>query len=240
VSDSTPALSGIEGSVALVTGAGRGIGRTISELFRDLGATVVAADLAPPAIGGVLGVSMDVASEGSVDAGYTRFEAEVGPARIVVLNAGILRLEGLEETTLESWRTTLDVNLTGAFLVARRSLGAMRDAGYGRIVGIGSSAGKTGGSSPAAAYAVSKAGLMTLMKSIALEYAPHGVTANALAPALIETEMMRGISGFVDRIPVGRAGRAEDVAWVVAFLASAEASYVTGEVVDVNGGFLID
>ena len=81
---------------------------------------------------------------------------------------------------------------------------------------------------------------MTLMKSIALEYAPSGITANALAPALIETEMMRGISQFVERIPVGRAGTADDVAWAAAFLASEQAGFITGEVVDVNGGFLID
>jgi 3-oxoacyl-[acyl-carrier protein] reductase len=116
----------------------------------------------------------------------------------------------------------------------------MRERRYGRVVAIGSSAGKSGGSSPAAAYAASKAGVMALVKSIAVEYAAAGVTANALAPALIETEMMQGISQFVEQIPVGRAGTPDDVAWATAFLCSAQAGYITAEIVDVNGGFLID
>jgi NAD(P)-dependent dehydrogenase (short-subunit alcohol dehydrogenase family) len=233
-------LSGYEGRVAVVTGAGRGIGRQIAELLRDLGATVAAADLSAPALDGILGVELDVADEQSVERGFSLIERELGVVQLLVLNAGILRLEGLEETTLESWRATIDVNLTGSFLVARRSLRGMREAGYGRIVAIGSSAGKSGGSSPAAAYAASKAGVMALVKAIAREYARVGITANALAPALIETEMMAGISKFAEQIPVGRTGTPADVAWTVAFLASAEAGFITGEVVDVNGGFLID
>ena len=236
----SPGLTGFSGRVALVTGAGRGIGKRIAEVLRDLGADVVATDLRSPEIDGVLGVEMDVADEAQVEAGFFRIERELGTAEILVLNAGILRLEKLEETTLESWRTTLDINLTGSFLVARRALGPMRQKRYGRIVGIGSSAGKTGGSSPAAAYAASKAGLMVLMKAIAVEYASAGITANALAPALIETEMMRGIAQFAERIPVGRTGTPDDVAWAAAFLCSAQAGFITGEVVDVNGGFLID
>jgi 3-oxoacyl-[acyl-carrier protein] reductase len=236
----TVGLTGFTGRVALVTGGSRGIGRRIAEVMRDLGASVAAADIQAPEIDGVVGIQMDVTDEAQVESGFAQIERELGVVQLLVLNAGILRLEKLEETTLESWQATLDVNLTGSFLVARRALGPMRASGYGRIVGIGSSAGKTGGSSPAASYAASKAGLMTLMKAIALEYAPVGITANALAPALIETEMMRGISQFVDRIPIGRPGTPDDVAWTVAFLCSAEAGFITGEVVDVNGGFLID
>ena len=116
----------------------------------------------------------------------------------------------------------------------------MREAGWGRVIALGSSAGKTGGSKAMAAYAASKAGIMALAKSIASEYAPHGITANALAPSLIDTPMVANISDLASRIPVGRLGRPQDVADVVTFLASEHAGYITGEVVDVNGGFLID
>jgi 3-oxoacyl-[acyl-carrier protein] reductase len=105
---------------------------------------------------------------------------------------------------------------------------------------IGSSAGKTGGSRNCAAYAASKAGVMALAKSIASEYAAHGITSNALAPTLIDTPMIDGMRELVSRIPVGRFGTPDDVAAVVAFLCSSHAGYITGEVVDVNGGFLID
>ena len=149
-------------------------------------------------------------------------------------------IEPFQETTLDSWRRTLDVNLTGAFLCARRALPGMRAAGFGRVVAIGSSAGKTGGAKSVAAYAASKAGVMTLAKSIASEYAGSGVTANALAPALIDTEMISSMPDMRGKVPIGRLGTPDDVAAVVAFLCSDHASYITGEVVDVNGGFLID
>ena len=169
-----------------------------------------------------------------------RVERELGPVEVLVLNAGIFVIEPFEEMTLASWQRTIEINLTGAFLCARRALPAMREAGWGRVVALGSSAGKTGGSKSMAAYAASKAGVMALAKSIASEYAAHGITANALAPSLIDTPMLAGIADLASRIPVGRLGRPQDVADVVAFLASEHAGYITGEVVDVNGGFLID
>jgi NAD(P)-dependent dehydrogenase (short-subunit alcohol dehydrogenase family) len=233
-------LDGIEGRVALVTGGGRGIGRCIAETLRDQGARVADGDLQAPVIEGVLGLDLDVTSAESVDAAFGRVEAELGPVELLVLNAGIYVVEPFEETSLDSWRRTLDVNLTGAFLCARRALPAMREAGFGRIVAIGSSAGKTGGKRHAAAYGASKAGIMVMAKSIASEYAEHGITSNALAPALIDTEMIAGLPDMSGMIPVGRLGKAEEVAGIVAYLCSTQAAYITGEVVDVNGGFLID
>ncbi len=233
-------LDGIEGRVALVTGGGRGIGRSIAETLRDQGARVADGDLRAPEIDGVLGVDLDVTSPDSIEAAFGRVEAELGPVELLVLNAGVYIVEPFEETSLASWRKTIDVNLTGAFLCAQRALPSMRKAGFGRVVAIGSSAGKTGGKRHAAAYGASKAGIMVMTKSIASEYAEHGITANALAPALIDTEMIANLPDITGMIPVGRLGKPEEVAGVVAYLCSSTAAYITGEVVDVNGGFLID
>jgi 2-hydroxycyclohexanecarboxyl-CoA dehydrogenase len=237
-------LDGIEGRVALVTGGSRGIGRCIAETLRDQGARVANADIDPEAVDGVLSVTLDVSDEESVEAAFTQIEAELGPVELLVLNAGILSKASLEDTTSADWRRMLEVNLTGPFLCARRAVGAMREAGYGRIVAIGSSAGITGaGAAPPAlsAYAASKAGVMALAKSIALEYAAHGITANALAPTLIDTGMLANVPDDFRRvIPVGRYGRPEEIAALTAFLCSGHAGYITGEIVDINGGFLVD
>jgi NAD(P)-dependent dehydrogenase (short-subunit alcohol dehydrogenase family) len=233
-------LDGIEGRVAFVTGGGRGIGRRIAETLSRLGARVAAGDLQAPALGGVLGIAVDVTDEAQVDQAFTTIERELGHVSLLVLNAGIFAIESLETTSLDLWNRTLAVNLTGAFLCARRALPGMRQSGFGRIVAIGSSAGKTGGSKNMAAYAASKAGIMALAKSIAFEYAAAGITANALAPALIDTEMISAMPDLHARVPIGRLGTVQDVADVVAFLCSAHAGYITGEVMDVNGGFFID
>ncbi len=233
-------VEGLSGRVAVVTGAGRGIGQRIAEVLAGNGAKVAALDLEAPAHEGILGIATDVSDEAAIEAAFTRVEAELGTVSVLVLNAGIYPIVPFEETTRELWDRTMAINLTGAFLCARRVLPGMREQGYGRLVGIGSSAGKAGGKRSVAAYAASKAGLMTLMKSIANEYAKHGITANALAPALIDTPMIADTRDLVNLIPVGRFGTVEEVASLVAFLASEHAGYITGEVTDINGGFLID
>ena len=233
-------LDGIEGRVALVTGAARGIGRCIAETLRDQGARVVAGSRQAPAIDGVLGIDMDVTSDAAVESAFARVESELGGVDILVVNAGIYIVERLEDTSFESWRQTMDVNLDGAFRCVRRGIPAMRDRGYGRVVMVGSSAGKTGGKRPGAAYGASKAGVMTLARGLAFEFGGTGVTVNAVAPALIDTDIMKGLSDLSSQVPVGRLGQPQDVADMVAFLSSAHAGFITGEVVDINGGFLID
>jgi NAD(P)-dependent dehydrogenase (short-subunit alcohol dehydrogenase family) len=232
-------LEGIEGRVAFVTGGARGIGQCVAETLRDLGGRVAAGDLEPPAHDGALGIRIDVADDASVESAFGEIEDRLGRVEILVLNAGVLIAEPLEQTTPDAFRRLLGVNLAGAFACARRALPAMREAGYGRVVAVGSSAGKTGGGTAAAAYSASKAGLMTLAKSIAREYASAGITANAVAPALIDTDMIKGIEDLRDRIPLKRYGTRQEVADTVAFLCSAHASFITGAVVDVNGGFVI-
>ena len=233
-------LDGIDGRVALVTGGRRGIGRCIAETLAAQGARTAAGDLVRPEIDGVLGIELDVSNEDSVDGAFAEVERKLGNVELLVLNAGVLIAEPFDSVTTDKWRRQLDVNLTGAFFCARRAWSAMTRAGGGCIVAIGSSAGKTGGGTAAAAYSASKAGLMTLTKSIAKEYARYGIRSNAVAPALIDTEMIKGISDFRDQIPLGRYGSPQEVADVVAFLCSSHASFITGETVDVNGGFVID
>lgn len=233
-------VEGLAGRVAVVTGAGRGIGLEIARALAANGARVAALDLLPPEDEpGILALETDVSDEDAVDAAFNRIEEELGSVSILVLNAGILPLVPLVETSTELWERTLSINLTGAFLSIRRAIPGMRVLGYGRVIGIGAAAGKSGGAR-SAAYAASKAGLMTLVKSVAAEYAREGITANVVAPALIDTALLGGARELAGRVPVGRLGTAAEVASLVAFLASSEAGYITGEVVDINGGTLID
>lgn len=233
-------VRGLEDRVALVTGAGRGIGRQIAEVLAEQGARVAVGDLAAPRLGALFGVEMDVTDEESVDGAVAAVEDALGPVEVLVCNAGIYQSQPLQTTTLADWDWSIAVNLTGVFLTTRRVVPGMAERGFGRVVIMGSSAGKSGGARNVAAYAAAKAGAMALAKGLAKEYSRTGVLVNALAPALIDTDMIADMRELEAQIPAGRLGRPDDVAAVVAFLTSDHGSFITGEVVDINGGFLID
>lgn len=232
-------LDGFTDRVAIITGGAGGIGRKVAERMLELGARVAVTDARASDVPDCLNVQMDVTDEANVRAGIDRIVSELGTPAILVQAAGIFRVEPFEETTAASWNLSIGVNLTGAFHVAHAVLPHMRAAGYGRVVALGSSAGITGGSKSTAAYGASKAGVMALSKAIATEYAPYGITSNALAPSLIETEMVSNIADLVTKVPVGRLGQPGEVADLIAYLCSEHAGFITGAVVDINGGFLI-
>jgi NAD(P)-dependent dehydrogenase (short-subunit alcohol dehydrogenase family) len=231
-------LEGINGRVAVVTGAAGGIGRCVAESLLALGARVVAFDLQPSNIDGVLYVQVDVTDQAAVDAAFQRVEREAGAAAFLITSAGVFEPAAIQNLTLQAWRRTIDINLTGTFLCAQRALGPMRAARYGRIVTLSSGAGIDGGTEACADYAASKGAVIALSKSLSKEVACDGVTVNVVAPRVIRTSMIAGLERDLQAaIPAGRLGEPDDVASAVLFLCSAHASYVTGEVFVLNGGW---
>ena len=240
-------LPGYEGRVAVVTGAARNIGRAIAEAMREQGSQVALLDMdwegeEIPDDPGMLALDCDVADEAAVDAAISRVEETFGAPSILVNNAGILGPAGVPNTTLEDWQRVFDVNSTGAFLCIRRVLPAMREARYGRIINVGSNSGKMGSLSGVTAYAASKGAVHTLAKAVAPEVAKEGITVNALAPSMVHSRMTErpNMDQYAKLVLIGRMGTPSDVAYAALFLGSSAASFITAEVMDVNGGYYID
>ena len=243
----------MNGRVALVTGAGQGIGKAIAAALADAGAVVAVNDMDPvravaaaDEIGrGAIAAVADVSDAGRVRAIFEETRRRLGPAEILVNNAGICRRGLIEDLCQEDWDRVLAVNLKGTFLCCKEAVPDMKARKWGRIVSIASISGKIGGLMVGHHYSASKGGVLAFTKGLARELAPHGITVNAVCPALADTEIAEMFSEqelerYLKGVPLGRLARPEDVAQAVVYLASDAAAYITGEVLDVNGGLLMD
>ncbi len=264
------AAASLEGKVALVTGSARGIGRGIALALAESGAAVAVADLHPRPFEGeryyrlrerwsgpdeevataeavrALGVdsvelTLDVADPDSAIAAMEACASKLGPVDVLVNNAGIVNnIARIEAMTPEAWSHEVQVNLNGAFHCVRAAVPAMAERGWGRVVNIASVAALQPGLGQPA-YSASKAGLVAFTRSVAQEFGPRGVTANAVLPGLIATPLVRSMpeplrEGARVRTPVGRLGEPADIGTLVAFLASPRASFITGVAIPCDGG----
>jgi len=243
---------GLRDRVAIVTGAARGLGRAIAEALAEEGARLALLDVdwftlqeTASAIGSqdrVIPLQADVSEESAVHDVVERVLREYTRVDILVNNAGISSVAQISEITPAEWDRVLAVNLRSVMLMSQAVFPIMRRQGGGVIVNMASMAGKIGGLKVGPAYSVSKAGIICLTISLARAGASHGIRVNALAPAFIESAMMpvEKRDEYVPLIPLGRMGTPADVASAVLYLVSDRASFITGEVLDVNGGALMD
>jgi 3-oxoacyl-[acyl-carrier protein] reductase len=246
----------LKGKVALVTGSARGIGRAISLALAEKGANIAVNDVD---IKGAEEVAKQISSMGrrakAIKADISNLKevkrmvqeafAFFGRIDILINNAGIIRRGSLEDHSEEDWDKVIAVNLKGTFNCAKEIVPLMKKQGYGKIVNISSVVGKVGDIASAPSYGASKGAINAFTKSLARELAPYGINVNAVAPHAIETEMSAEWSEekrrqIISQIPLGRLGKPEEVAEAVAFLVSDGAAFITGEILDVNGGYLMD
>jgi len=242
--------------VAIVTGAARGIGKSIALTFIREGGklSIVDSDRGRLEIlkkefekenKEVIIIPCDITKSPDVKEMVVQVHKKFGRIDILVNNAGIIRRGTIETVTEEDWDRVIEVNLKGTFNCCKAVAGIMKQQAYGKIVNVSSIAGKLGDITSAPGYGPSKAGIDALTKTLARQLAPYGINVNAVSPHAIETEMSAQWSAerrreIIASIPLGRLGKPEDVAEAVLFLASDEASFITGEILDVNGGALMD
>jgi len=236
----------LQGAVALVTGGSRGIGAAIAEAFAVRGmhvavnyrvaraeAEAVVARIAASGGPRAVAIGADVSEAAEVERLLAETRAALGPVTVLVNNAGIIRMQPFDTITEDDFDELIRVNLKSAFLVTRAVLPDMRAVGFGRIINVSSVAAQTGGV-VGPHYAASKAGMIGLTHSYASLLAKEGITVNAIAPALIETDMMRGRLDLAARIPIGRVGHVDEMASIALMLAGN--GYVTGQTIGANGG----
>ncbi|MDL0436998.1 MULTISPECIES: glucose 1-dehydrogenase [unclassified Niallia] len=249
----------LDNRVAIVTGSGskKGIGRTIALTLAKQGAIVVVADLNEEGIedtvnaiktqgGEAFGVLLNVTSQESNDAMVQKVLDKYGRIDILINNAGISQKVTVEDMTIEDITKVFNVNMFGLFLCTQAVLDTMKKQNFGRIISLSSvSAKRGGGVFGGAHYSASKAAVLGFSKNLAREVAQHGITVNCVAPGLVNTDIWKSLpeeqaAKVIDGIPMGRPGETEEVAAAIAFLATEEASYITGEEIDINGGSHMD
>jgi 3-oxoacyl-[acyl-carrier protein] reductase len=242
----------LEGEVALVTGASRGIGAAIAAALAGAGATVVGTATSDGGAGAVSealgdggrGIVLDIADDESVEAALQDINAREGAPTILVNNAGITRDNLLMRMKPEEWNAVIATNLSGVYRLSKGCLRGMMKARRGRIINIASVIGIMGNAGQSN-YAAAKAGVIGFSKSLAREIGSRNITVNVVAPGFIDTDMTRVLpddqrAAMLAQVPLGRLGESEDIANAVLFLASTAAAYVTGETLHVNGGMLMD
>lgn len=246
----------LKNKVAIVTGAARGIGKAIAQRFLQEGAAVAINDVnleraeeivheAKSKGKKALSVKADVSNEKEVEEMVNRVYSNFARIDILVNNAGIIKRGSTEDHSYEDWDRVIAVNLRGTYNCSKAVIPIMKKQGCGKIVNVSSIAGKVGDIASAPSYGSSKGAINALTKSVARELAEYGICVNAVAPHAVETEMSAEWSQekrrqLMSQIPLKRLGRPEEVAAAVLFLASDEASFITGEILDVNGGYLMD
>jgi 3-oxoacyl-[acyl-carrier protein] reductase len=244
-------MMSLDGEIALVTGASRGIGKAIATKLAAEGATVIgtatseggAASIAEYLGAQGTGMVLDVTNADSVAEVLAAIEEQYGPISILINNAGITRDNLMMRLKDDDWDAIINTNLTSVFKISKACLRNMMKARKGRIITIGSVVGSTGNPGQAN-YAAAKAGLIGFSKSLAREVGSRGITVNTVSPGFIDTDMTRALSdeqrdALKGQIPLSRLGEPEDIANAVAFLASPSASYITGETLHVNGGMFM-
>jgi 3-oxoacyl-[acyl-carrier protein] reductase len=239
---------------AVVTGAAQGIGRAVAERLVEMGHKVALLDVNQDAVEAVasslpgsLALTCDVAETSSVEAAAGKLSKEWGQVDILINNAGISPSHGghslpVEDTDIDEWHRVIAVNLTGTFLMCRSLLPIMKPSGWGRIINFSSQGGRTRSRLSGAHYGATKAGVIGFTRVLAGQVGAHGITANCIAPGRIVTPQSESFGDkatYVDDIPAGRLGETDDIVAAVEYLVSDRAAFVTGTVLDVNGGFFM-